>query len=198
MNQEKSEMNRKKTLRTITGFVAVVLLAAVSGFGQRADRTVAEVYSIDDGSPIPDAYSTLVRTKSGISMTIHASGLRPGAYTAWWVTENYPQYCSERPCSMDDEANPLVQSSVFNATGAIVGEDGVGNFAAYTSPGAQSSDVLFGPGLLNPRGADVYIVVRYHGPVIPDQIKEQLTTYDGGCSVNECSDELISFHISNS
>ena len=183
--------------RILTSTLVVLAMWGI-GFGQKANRSVVEVFNNNDGTLYPDAYSTLVRTSNGISMTLHAAGLRPGVYTAWWVTENYPQFCLERPCTLDDEANPAVQSSVFNATGTVVGADGIGNFGASTMPGAASSDVLFGPGLLNPLGADVYIVIRYHGPVIPRQVKEQLTTYEGGCSINECSDDLIAFHISNS
>ena len=167
-------------------------------FAQKASFSTSDLFRISDNSVVEGAQSQLVRNPNGLTLTIHTSDLPPGAYTVWWVIENYPQYCTERPCSSADEANPLVQTSVFNATGHVVGNTGAGNFGAWIGIGGPySGEVLFGPGLLNPLGADVYLVVRYHGPVIPGMIKEQTTTFDGGCSINTCSDEQIAFHISS-
>jgi hypothetical protein len=113
----------------------------------------------------------------------------------WWVVENYPENCLERPCSLADEENPAVQASLLNATGHVVGFSGMGNFAAYLQAGRPAGEVVFGPGLVNPLGADIYPVIRYHGPVIPGLLAEQITTFDGGCAINTCSDEQIAFHL---
>ena len=193
-------MNDSKFPIRRTGLLILLIVGpfAVSTFSQKPLRDTTEVYHIDDGTLVTGASSSLIRNGNGLTMTVSTNGLPAGAYTAWWVIENYPQYCTERPCSPDDEGNPLVQTSVFNATGRIVSGNGIGNFGAWVGIGGPySGEVLFGPGLLNPLGADVYLVIRYHGPVIPGMVKQQTTTFDGGCSINTCSDEQIAFHISS-
>ncbi len=176
--------------------VCLVGFSSQSGFSQRPAFSTSEVYRIADNAVVPGAYSSLMRNANGIALTLHTEGLQPGAYTVWWVVENYPENCTERPCSLADEENPAVASSVLNATGAIVGKSGIGNFGAWLGAGDTGGrEVLFGPGLLNPLGADIYPVLRYHGPIIPELIKEQLGTYDGGCLINACSDEQTAFHM---
>ena len=39
-----------------------------------------------------------------------------------------------------------------------------------------------GPGLTNPLGADVHLVLRDHGPVQSGNFVDQLSTYGGGCT----------------
>jgi hypothetical protein len=45
---------------------------------------------------------------------------------------------------------------------------------------------LCGPGLLDPRGAEIHILVRYHGVVIPAMMPAQIMTVGGGCLINDC------------
>jgi hypothetical protein len=49
-----------------------------------------------------------------------------------------------------------------HAAGHVIGADGSGNYAAYLSVGSTKEQVLFGPGLTNPAGADVHFVVHDH------------------------------------
>ena len=55
---------------------------------------------------ILDTSSQLVRTDNGISISVHTSGLTPGAYTTWWVID-------------DDDGDPFFEM-VFNAGGRVV------------------------------------------------------------------------------
>ena len=184
-----------RSLLSIAFVTFLGLSMPVTSNAQRS-RSNAAVYKISDGSVVAGAASTLFRSSNTLTMMLSTNSLPSGAYTAWWVIENYPQFCTERPCTLQDEENPLVQSSVLNATGHVVSVDGVGNFAAWVSVGGPyRGEVLFGPGLVNPQGADVYLIIRYHGAIIPGMLKSQLTTYDGGCSINTCSDEQIAFHF---
>lgn len=194
-------MKAKKINTSRLVFPSIVMIVCVASVvqtiqGQPPMFSTSEVYRISDNTVVANAGSTLLRNRRGIATTIRTSGLAPGAYSVWWIVHNYPEYCTERPCTLTDEENPLVQASVLNATGSVIGPRGIGNFAASLGVGGPyRGEVLFGPGLVNPLGADVLLVVRYHGPVIPEILTEQLTTYDGGCSINACSDEQIALHL---
>jgi hypothetical protein len=92
-------------------------------------------------------------------MTIHTSCLDPGAaYTVWWII------------------NPGEGERFLNATGHVIGHDGVCNFAAHLAE-------------VDAREAQIVLVVRSHGQPIPGMVKEQITMFDGGCSINVCVNE---------
>jgi len=158
-------------------------------------HSTVPVQPFPSGAPIPGTTSTLVRNGSGISITVHTSGLEPGAYTAWWVVFNDPSACVGG-CGLDD----LGVATVLFATGHVVGTDGNANFAAHLSvgditgldPGAPP--IFDGPGLLNPIGADVHLVLRTHGAVIPGRVAEQIGTFTGGCDVNACANVQVAVH----
>jgi hypothetical protein len=134
-----------------------------------------------------------VRNNDSLTVNIHTSDLPPGAYSVWWVIYNHPELCTVPFECMDpahDEAlDSPVQFALQNATGHIVGGAAIGNFSASIRIGGHpSGEVLEGPGLLNPAGALVLMVVRYHGPAISGMIPQQLSTFDGGCAINNCED----------
>jgi hypothetical protein len=65
-------------------------------------------------------------------------------------------------CGAGDLFVPAVQASAVHAAGHVIGVDGSANYAAYLSVGSTQEQVLFGPGLTNPTGADVHFVVHDH------------------------------------
>ena len=55
------------------------------------DRTTVTLGRIPGGMAVEGSSSTLLRTDTGITMTIHTSGLDPHAvHTVWWVIFNNP------------------------------------------------------------------------------------------------------------
>ena len=80
-----------------------------------------------------------------------------------------------------------VYGSVLFATGNVVDEDGEGSFGAHLKVG-DTDGALFGPGLVYPRDAEIHIVVRHHGEVIPEMMPAQIMTVGGGCIINDCED----------
>jgi hypothetical protein len=137
-------------------------------------------------------------------MTIDTNGLYAGAYTNWWIVFNNPGECTYpipaigAACGPDgddpgDFGNPDVGASVLYATGNVVDEDGEGGFAAHLKMG-DTDGALFGPGLKYPRGAEIHIVVRHHGEVIPSMMPAQIMTVGGGCGVNFCMDVQAAAH----
>ena len=151
--------------------------------------------SISD-EPVDGSSATLVRTDTGVTMTIHTSGLDPGAaHTVWWVIYNNPEHCATHPCTLADLGNADVQGTILNATGHVIGNNGLGNFAAYLAEGDTSGlslPIAFpgdAVGLVDARKAQIFLGVRSHGQPIPGQVKEQTSMFNGGCPPNSCEDE---------
>lgn len=143
------------------------------------------------GQPIAGATSSYVAYEEGISATLDTSGLMPGhAVTLWWVVFNHPELCSHGEgglrCGEGDlllfGGDPAIEGTVLHAAGHVIGPDGKGTFGAYLAPADTSRVVGEGPGLTNPLGADVHLVVRDHGPVQPGLLADALSTFGGGCS----------------
>jgi hypothetical protein len=37
-------------------------------------------------------------------------------------------------------------------------------------------------------------MLRTHGPPIPGQVNEQMSTFNGGCDINACEDQQCAVH----
>ena len=127
-------------------------------------------------------------------MTIRTNSLEPGAYTNWWVFFNDPSACVAIPCGLGDLDTPAVMASILFATGNVVGPPGTSAFAASASEG-DTVGALFGPGLLNSRTAEVHLIVRSHGEVLPMFMPAQINSVGGGCLVNVCDDVQAAIHL---
>lgn len=218
---------KKQTLSRLTVFVffmaLAALLTAASASGQRADETlqfagqdkqdperaehrgsnqsprisVAPVLNFSDLSVLPAAGSSLARTREGVFMTFHTSGLTPGTVaTAWWVIFNKPRNCATRPCSVADLPNPEVQSSLVNAAGRIIGADGTATYGDFLAVG-DTTGAWTGAGLMNAFKAEIHLVTRTHGPAIlgdPTVLGQQLSMFNGGCPPNTCANLQVSIH----
>ncbi|MDJ0573301.1 MAG: hypothetical protein QNJ53_30290 [Pleurocapsa sp. MO_192.B19] len=129
------------------------------------------------------------RTEDGVELKLDTK-LPEGAYTTWWVIFNDPEFCVDG-CDAGDLEIPEVNASLFWATGEVVGDNGMGSFSAQLLEGElpQGSDqVVFGEGLVDSFSAEIHPIVRSHGPVDPEQVEEQITTFNGGCPPEGCKD----------
>ena len=183
--------------RILLGAVALGLLSigiASAGAPQKAD-----VFLFDGSGPVGEAM--LVRTPNGVHTKIWTTGLDPSAvYTVWWVIFNYPQFCTDvidgiDGCNGPDLFfSPGVAGCVIWATGHPIGPDGTGYFAASLNEGDTSGDQPFDPGtgpfdipgcnggLHDSEVAEIHVVLRTHGPIVPSLVYEQMGTYAGGCN----------------
>lgn len=135
--------------------------------------------------------SDLVRSIDGVSMNIETTDLPVGAYTVWWVIFNNPGGCSDGACGINDTGRSkdgpnVAEGSVLWATGGIVGPDRMGHFSSSLGLGedAAPGPLLRGPALTNPMGAEIHIVMRYHGPTMwgdPMALAGQIYTLQGSC-----------------
>jgi hypothetical protein len=129
--------------------------------------------------------STLSRSDSGLSMTLHTSGLPAGdAVTVWWVVFNNPDACLTAVCGEPDLFRPQTQPSVQHAAGHVIGGAGVGNYGGHLKVGDTSGawPLYEGPGVIDPSTAQVWLVVHDHGPAIPGLIDFMIHSFGGGCA----------------
>ncbi len=159
--------------------------------------------------------STLKRYDDHVDFSIHTTGLEPGhAYTVWLVIFNNPDACSDE-CSQDDfppdvpgaqtgddEPDPAVAASSLWAAGTLVGADGTTSFFGRVEAGNPPGMVVFGPGLEDPMGAEIHMIVRSHGRALIGEVAEQISTSQGLCTVtkpdpgsNLCLDVQAAKHI---
>jgi hypothetical protein len=197
----------------------VVVFAAITAspplIAQPGTKSTSPVIRIEPGpqfgTQVVGAFSTLVRTADAIRMHVSTSDLEPGAaYTVWWVIFNNPEFC-EDGCGLDDIQNPtrraLTQVAVGYAAGHVVSQSGKANFSARLRVGDLSGfgggldsapPPPLGPGLLDPLGAEVHLVIRTHGQKIPGLVDEQIHSFEGGCTIAplpRCVDVQASIHL---
>lgn len=94
----------------------------------------------------------------------------------------------------DTFGTPGVVVTVMWGTGKIASAAGIGTFNFWAEVNNPPGELLFGPGLVDAIGSEIHFVVRNHGQAIPSLLMEQLTTFMGGCDVNDCADEQFSIH----
>jgi hypothetical protein len=150
--------------------------------------------------PTKRTYSNLRRGGDRVKYNLHTTDLPPGAYTNRLVVINNPEECDGDCDEADVFENPSTNSSVFWTTGGIVQDDGIGNFYATSKIGDKSKEPdqhIFGPGLVNPERAEVWIIIKYHGPVSdePDELYLQTNTLtslsEEGANAYDLGDEGI-------
>ena len=168
------------TRRLLVALALVGLLSAVliSRAGA-ATQTTSDVTLIADPTVTVGA-STLTRTTSRISFTLQTTRLPAGhAVTVWWMV-----------------VNPDESMSVLYAAGHVVDASGAGfggSLREGDTKGVVSLPGLSTQGLLDAAGADVYLVVRDHGPAKRGLVKQQIHTFDV-CNPT-CTDLQMSVHL---
>lgn len=201
-----------KSLATLALLAVIAVSSQTAAASSAVKLSTNDVLLISDGSAVPGAWSKLVRTDSSATMALRTSELPArNAITVWWVIFNSPENCvqSEGPfrCGASDLENPAVQPSVLYAAGSVSNSEGKGSFGSHLSAGDTRGCVTGLPcsgGLTNPMGADIHLIVRTHGPIIPAMLREQISTFGGGCNnvppgtdepgPNTCQDLQMSIH----
>jgi hypothetical protein len=193
---------------TLITLQALLLAGLISQSGTatagRAEISQSNVYRFADNSAVNRASSKLVRTDSGVSMTIQTNDLPPAAFTNWWVVFNNPEFCQfpsavDGICGGNDfpppfgAGDPAVEVDFIFATGNVVGNNGKGGFAAHLQEGDLGGSLL-GIGLLDARKAEIHLVVRSHGDKVPGLVSQQIHTINGGCPPNACVDVQFAIH----
>ena len=188
---ERAPLQPDATAAALSG--AASASSSVSTPLSAASRDTVDVHVLPSFAVVPGSSSMLVRNDNGVTGTVHTDGLTAGnAYTMWFVVFNNPGACVGG-CGPDDLGRPAVQASVMFGTGHVVGGEG-NNFAGWRGVG-DTDGVIAGPGLLDPRGAEIHLVIRDHGPAIPGLIDEQIHSFNGGCPPNSCGNVQAAAHM---
>jgi hypothetical protein len=198
-------MNRTR-FAVLCSSVAVLTLALAgnvssqSGDSGNVKTSIAKVKTFDGSAVIPYAGASLSRNNEAAFATISTSGLTPETVvTLWWAIFNEPANCATPNCAPSDLNNPDVNGSLQFGGGQVVGPNGRADFGGYLAVGDNTGFHLLpqfplmpnpAPGLANPKGATIHLVIRTHGPASTDQttLNQQLSSFGGGCSVmNPCA-----------
>ncbi len=193
------------------GKILVLVLAALSGvFVANASLSNAEtlssvqtteVYRFADGSEVDGSFARLNRYENGLTAAISTDDLVEGeVYTLWWVAFNNPENCSDGVCNEDDifviQDGALVKAEDGNfelnleqiETVGVSIQHAAGGYAVDDSFNTSASlgigdvpGIVVGPGLLDPMGAEIHLVVRTHGEMVEEAFADQISTFGGGC-----------------
>lgn len=155
-------------------------VAVAPGATASASLSTSPVFRIPAFTPVPQAQSVLVRVQDGVSFSLQTSelttGQAGGPATFLVVIFNNPAGCSHGVqglhCGEGDlvpggPANPSVVPVTQRDPGAD-GQFSAGGHIPVNDPG----DALFGPGLTNPSGADVHLVIRQNGALVQASVHE--------------------------
>lgn len=198
-------------IRNKLGILALVIVTAfgvvAAPAGAAADHSTRPVIGLADFGVVGS--SSLVRTDRGVSVTLETTALTPGdVVTMWWVVFNNPGACTSgitglSMCGPLDEQNAAAQPSILPAAGRIVDDGGTAEYGAHMKVG-DTSGALLGSGLLDAHQAEVILVLRSHGPKIPELVSEMLRTFGAGCKnappgtgtpgPNDCGEVQVSVH----
>ncbi len=123
----------KRNLLVILALVGLLSALAVS-HASAATQTTSPVVTMDAAASVVGS-STVTRTGSGISMSLHTTRLPAGdAVTIWWMVFNHPDACISGAtaggprCGMADMGNPAADLSVLYAAGHVIDDSGVADF----------------------------------------------------------------------
>lgn len=193
----------------LTAFLLALGTLGPASAANSADRQTSDVVTFDGQDVVGSA--RLVRTDTGVGFNLRTSGLTKGdAVSIWWVIFNNPEFCEhgegdaacgeldlfENPEDAPFDENPPVPNedvdpAVMAGGGHVVGASGNAGFAGHLNEGQITNEhpaFTDGPGLTDPRGAEIHLVVRTHGPVIPGLNHDMFNSFEVGCDVNDCAD----------
>lgn len=203
---------RKRIIAVIMGMSVLIIGGMFLMQSSTTEAKLKQQFSVNEmidpaDVTTPVGASTLLRSKKELSMTISTTGLNSNAHTIWWIIFNKPEKCfTSNECGSADLPSPFgsgspshvadVGTSAVNATGLIVGPDGVGNFSASLNEGTPPDgvDVVFGPGLRDAQGAEIHLLVRDHGAAIAGTVGDQISQLTGGFPCGDCGNKQASIH----
>jgi hypothetical protein len=175
--------------------MAFALVSALAGTADAAPkvRWHGAVYQLKEGGVgrlVQSSSAWVASDEAKVAFKLATRGLeRRHAYTNWLFVYNFPQACIDPDaargfrCGHGDFGNAAAGFSLMYGTGAVSTEAGKAVFAGERHA-LDMDRVLLGPGLLEPKGAEVHIMVRDHGPASkdPKMLEQQTGTVDGNCN----------------
>jgi hypothetical protein len=189
-------MRRSIVLLAVATFVASVATPAIASHRHELDGPAPAIWlsdpdgidgmsGIERGHPVDGSWGSAVVGGDHSRITVRTAGLEPGhAYTMWVVFFHDQTLCVEGCNGMDLPTG----GGVIYGTGRIADHNGIATFHATLRTGDGADYVgetppppfAFAPYVASVDN-EFHIVIRSHGPLIPGEVSEQLTTFGGGC-----------------
>lgn len=187
---------RKLSLSLSVGaFVVVSTLSGLTAQAGPASISTAPVVELPGLALVAGAGSKIVRNDNGVTVSVNTT-VDPGTYTMWMLLWNDPSLCGGGDGLVCNPTMGDVPECVLFAVGHVVGNNGTLKYSGHR--GLFDNSGAIGPpcasGLTNPQGAAVHLIIRSHGPKLPGQVNLQISTFGGGCDVNECADVQAAAH----
>lgn len=169
----------------------IILMTAVT-IGSAAPSQETAVFTF---APPHDLVGQAWLNRVGGSVHAQAGleGAEPGMYTMWWVIWNTPAGCTTPwACLEVDLFNPDAGLAIGYAGGGIAGANGkltiagslhegeeVSGFAypEFAAAGVQLTETT----LIDAGYAELHLVLRHHGKLIPGTVDEATHTFNGAC-----------------
>ncbi len=181
---------------SFTGPAAAFLVVALgmpltASADPRSTYQTADFTTLSDGSAVGSA-GTMIRSKKAVDVRMAMSGLDANsAYTTWWVVWNDPSACATDPCTGADIGGP--GNSVFYAAGFVTDSSGTANLSVHLRSGKLPDGlrVLIPGGLKkgNGFGAEIHMIVQWHGSILPGSVSQQIGDFFGACNP-DCVDQI--------
>lgn len=186
---------RSTWARRAAAVVLAVVLGSVGAQAGQADPSETYgIYRMEDAvltDPVQGAAAEIVRHDDRVEFTLTTTELQRHAYTVWLIVYNFPQACTDPDtengrdfrCGQGDMLNLAAGFSIMYGAGheVAVSQDRFDTFTGSRDR-LDPDGVLVGPGLVDPRGAEIHLIVRDHGPCPESGCGNRTTTADGGCS----------------
>jgi hypothetical protein len=165
---------RRSSLASVIVLSAVMLAAVPAHADMVAEQTVATqttaVVAIADGTEVGEARLRRTEDAAIASIIVDDAALNSGdTYTVWAMVTN--------PGDVTPDIGYAGSGMVFNGTLRAVAYLRQGDLTGFPDELGMAS----GAGLADPRTAGITFVLRNHGPREPGLLKDQLTTFLGGC-----------------
>jgi len=170
-------MNVSRRLLAATLTAGVLVLGAPQVAGASAARDVSPVFALPGFTPVAGAQSGLVRLDSGVAFDIHTLDLAPGSpATLLLIIFNNPAGCSHGVLGLHCGEGDVVPNGPAQPSVVVGAERTPGTGGSLGAGGSLAvndvSNALFGPGLTNPSGADVHLVIRQNGANVQASVHE--------------------------
>jgi hypothetical protein len=134
--------------------------------------------------------SLLLRDENGVALSLKSSQRKGHTAIILMVVWNFPENCIvPGACTEEDFRTEEVSADGLVVAGAEISEEGIGSFSGYLKEGDITGSMfptelgLPAVGLIDAQTAQVTFVVHSNGPKIPGQVEDQISLFEGGCTL---------------
>ncbi len=134
--------------------------------------------------PVEGSEVKLSLSAEGASIILETSELTPGhAITVWFVAIQSPEKFAANPCTPMEAMGMAgkMNSIATNAGGTVVNAEGSIRVQGFLPVGEIAGN-FYDTTFTSPETSEYHIVVRDHGPLIPELAADQISSHRGGCT----------------